>query len=147
MGNVSPNSVPGSAVADRLSKSGLRPTAQRRQVYSVISAELDHPTAEQIFMQAKRNMPDISIATVYNCLDTLVKCDLIREVRLDRAATRYCPNMQDHSHFYCEKCGEVYDVYYTPTSLKRALKLPDGFALRHLDLAMQGLCNSCKQAG
>ena len=143
MGNVQPNQYSGTAVAERLTKSGLRPTAQRRQVYSVISGELDHPTAEQIFLHTKKTMPDISIATVYNCLDTLTKCDLIREVRLDRAASRYCPNMQDHSHFYCEKCGEVYDVYYAPTSLKKTLKLPAGFALHQLDLALEGICNNC----
>ena len=33
----------------------------------------DHPTAEEVFIRAKRGMPEISMATVYNCLDALVR--------------------------------------------------------------------------
>src|SRR5687768_12407341 len=95
---------------DRLTRSGLRDTPQRRNVYSVLMQERDHPTAEQVFIRAKQQMPDISIATVYNCLDALVKCGLVREVTLDRHATRYCPNMSDHGHFCCISCGQVFDV-------------------------------------
>ena len=40
-------------------------------------------------MRAKKGLPDISMATVYNCLDALVKCRLVREVNLDRTARRY----------------------------------------------------------
>ena len=50
------------------------------------------------------------MATVYNCLDALVQCGLVRHVNLDRSATRYCPNMKEHCHFYCDECGGIYDV-------------------------------------
>jgi Fur family peroxide stress response transcriptional regulator len=55
-------------------------------------------------------MPDISHATVYNCLDALVQCGLVRLVQLERGATRYCPNMEEHCHYYCDECGAVFDV-------------------------------------
>jgi len=40
----------------------------------------------------------------------LVKCSLVKEVNLDRSAMRYCPNMHEHCHFYCDHCGGVFDI-------------------------------------
>ena len=78
----------------RLNTSGFRFTPQRHHVYDVVMQKRDHPTAEEIFIRTKKTMPEISHATVYNCLDALVKCGLVRQVQLERGATRFCPNMR-----------------------------------------------------
>ena len=86
----------------RIAEAGLRPTAQRSVVYGVLLDHAkEHPTADEIFIQAKTEKPEISMATVYNCLDALVKHHLVKQVHLERAATRYCPNMDEHAHFLC----------------------------------------------
>src|SRR3990172_1171981 len=97
-------------LTERLGGRGVRLPPQRRHVYDVLQQQRDHPTAEEVFIRAKRWMTDISLATVYNCLDALVKCGLMRLVVLDRGATRYCPNMEEHCHYYCAECGAVFDV-------------------------------------
>src|SRR4249920_1841116 len=97
-------------LGERLATSGFRFTTQRRCVYDVLLHKRDHPTADEVFMRAKRSLPEISHATVYNCLDALVKSGLARQVTLERGATRYCPNMEEHAHYYCDACGEVFDV-------------------------------------
>lgn len=126
---------------DRLHTSGLRFTAQRHQVLSVLLEKRDHPTAEEVFIRAKRKMPEISMATVYNCLDALVKCSLVRHVNLDRAATRYCPNMTDHSHFRCDACGRIYDIELAARDL--ACNVPKGFQVSHSEVSLRGLCAGC----
>ena len=74
----------------RIAEAGLRPTAQRSVVYGVLLDHAkEHPTADEIFIQAKTEKPEISMATVYNCLDALVKHHLVKQVHLERAATRY----------------------------------------------------------
>src|ERR1700675_1524789 len=95
---------------ERLMTSGFRFTPQREHVYSVLLKRRGHSTAEAVFIRAKREMPDISMATVYNCLDALVKCGMVREVSLERGAARFCPNMQEHCHFYCDACESVFDI-------------------------------------
>ena len=65
---------------ERLTTGGFRFTPQREHVYDVLLQKRDHPTAEEVFIRAKREMPDISMATVYNCLDALVECGLVRQV-------------------------------------------------------------------
>jgi Fur family peroxide stress response transcriptional regulator len=128
---------------ERLATSGFRFTPQRQQVYDVLLEERDHPTADEVFIRSKQRMPDISMATVYNCLDALVQCGLVRQVNLDRAATRFCPNMTEHCHFYCDECGVVEDVEYSEVALQAQLSLPRGFRAKRLDVAIHGLCSGC----
>jgi Fur family peroxide stress response transcriptional regulator len=127
----------------RLAAKGFRFTPQRERVYGILLETRDHPTAEQVFLRAKQFMPEISMATVYNCLDALVQCRLAREVNLDRGATRYCPNMSEHLHFYCDACGGVYDIEYAASTRKSEFDLPKGFQATALEVSIHGSCSDC----
>jgi Fur family transcriptional regulator, peroxide stress response regulator len=128
---------------ERLATSGFRFTPQRQHVFDVLLRKRDHPTVEEVFLRAKQGMPDISMATVYNCLDALVKCGLVRHVNLDRSATRYCPNMKEHSHFYCDACGGIFDVDFADDHHADGLNIPAGFKVTQFDLSIRGLCANC----
>ena len=130
-------------LASRLATSGLRMTRQRQQVFDVVAESHDHPTAEQIFERSRRSNPEISFATVYNCLSVLVECGLVRQVILDRAPVRFCPNMREHWHFYCESCGEVLDVDIPKEGAFHTGKLPESFEVNHVDVALRGKCRQC----
>jgi len=106
--------------------------------------ERDHPTAEQVFMRAKKGMPDISMATVYNCLDALVKCGLVKEVNVDRFAMRYCPNMEEHWHFRCDTCGEVFDIDVPPAKLRP--EMPNFKQQTAYEISVRGACPNCAKA-
>ena len=125
-----------------LTTGGLRLTPQRQQVYEVLLQKRDDPTAEEVFIRAKRAMPEISHATVYNCLDALVQCGLVRQVQLDRGAARFCPNMREHGHFYCHVCGRIYDVDL-PANLQPMVSLPCGFKAQRVEIAVHGACSDC----
>src|SRR6185369_2995785 len=127
--------------SERLNTGGFRFTPQRQHVYDVVMQKRDHPTAEEIFIRTKRSMPEISHATVYNCLDALVKCGLVRQVQLQRGAARFCPNMEEHCHYYCDACGTVFDVPLTKGSAR--MPGPKGFKVDHYDIAVHGLCAEC----
>ena len=127
-------------LSERLATGGFRFTPQREQVYAVLLNKRDHPTAEEVFIRSKRAMPDISMATVYNCLDALVKCGLVRQVTLARGAARFCPNMQEHCHFYCDTCESVFDIPLPPEA---GLALPTGFRAERYDIAIHGRCPAC----
>ncbi len=126
---------------ERLTTGGLRLTPQRQQVYDVLIQKRDHPTAEEVFIRSKKTMPDISMATVYNCLDALVKCGLVRQVQLERGATRFCQNMEKHCHYYCDECGTVFDVALTENST--VVPRPKGFKIDRYEIAVHGLCAGC----
>jgi Fe2+ or Zn2+ uptake regulation protein len=84
---------------------GLRMTRQRREVYDVLMSLRDHPTASEVYERAKSNMPGISLATVYNCLEALVDHGAVRQVHFERESSRYCPNLTAHGHFQDEQSG------------------------------------------
>ena len=133
-----------SQLNERLATSGFRFTPQRQHVFNVLLEKRDHPTVEDVFLRSKEEMPDISIATVYNCLDALVKSGLVRHVNLDRAATRYCPNMKEHCHFHCDECGEIYDVDFAAGGGAGGLQIPDGFKVKQFDVSIRGVCAKCE---
>ena len=126
-----------------MATNGFRFTPQRRQVYQILLHKRDHPTANQVFLRAKQALPDISMATVYNCLDALVQCGLVRQVNLDRAATRYCPNMEEHCHFYCDRCGGIFDIDSNPGLAQAQIPLPRGYQLTQFEIVMRGICSTC----
>jgi Fur family peroxide stress response transcriptional regulator len=86
-------------------------------------------------------MPEISHATVYNCLDALVKSGLARQVTVERGATRFCPNMSEHGHFHCSACGTIYDVDL-PHQLP-CVVMPKGFKPLKHEVTIHGFCAEC----
>ncbi len=127
-----------------LEKSGQRSTKQREHVFSVILEKRDHPTADEIYARSRAEMPTISLATVYNCLETLVESGLIRQVNFEREPTRYCPNLTQHAHFYCKESGEIIDIELSEELLGHLkAALPEGFTVQHIDIAYDGKCGHC----
>src|ERR1700690_517158 len=99
-----------STLTQKLTDSGLRATSQREIVYQVLLNQRDHPSVDEVFSRVKILMPTISLATVYNCLDALVGCGLVKQVNFERGASRYCPNLQDHAHFHDDTPGRIVDI-------------------------------------
>ena len=130
-----------SPLNERLATRGLRFTPQRQHVYDVLLGKRDHPTAEEVFIRAKKRMPDISMATVYNCLTALVKSGVARQVTLERGAARFCPNMREHCHFYCDGCDQVFDIDLEEAA---GIPLPKGFKAERFDIAIHGRCPTCE---
>jgi len=126
-------------LSEQLKSCDVRPTPQREVVLKVILEKRDHPTADEIFARVKSQMPTISLATVYNCLETLVSCGLVRQVNLERAPTRYCPNLHEHAHFHDEQTGRIHDVDL-PAELMSRLRevLPTGFQASSIELNFRG---------
>lgn len=129
---------PGS-LAERLAHSGLRNTPQREVIYRALLEKRDHPTADEVYSRVRAEMPSISLATVYNCLETLVQCDLVRQVNFERGPTRYCPNLRPHAHFHDEETGATHDIDLPPGLLDqiRAL-LPPGYTAKTIEITFHG---------
>jgi Fur family peroxide stress response transcriptional regulator len=125
---------------------GLRMTDQRRAVYDTLMKQADHPTAVEVFMRVKGRMPNISLATVYNCLETLVECRLVRHVHHDREPSRYCANLAEHAHLFCDGCGSVTDL---PLRERRRVEdvwdMPKNAIVSQRDVSFRGLCPSCAE--
>ena len=127
------------ALSQRLAHSGLRSTPQREVVYDVLLKKRDHPTADEVYVRVKSDLPTISLATVYNCLETLVQCNLVRAVNFERGPTRYCPNLHPHAHFHDEQTGKTHDIDLPPALLEKVSSvLPPGFDAKSVEIIFRG---------
>jgi Fe2+ or Zn2+ uptake regulation protein len=118
---------------------GLRMTRQRQEVYQVLLAHRDHPTATDVFLRVKDNLPSISLATVYNCLEVLVEHGLVRQVNFERESSRYCPNLEEHGHFHDRATGVIHDVKFKPgINLTDVLELPVGAVIQDVEINLRG---------
>jgi len=123
----------------RLADSGLRATPQRELIYNVLIKKRDHPTADEVFVRVKAEMPTISLATVYNCLETLVQCDLVRAVNFERGPTRYCPNLRPHAHFHDERSGATHDIDLPPALIDQVKAiLPPEYRAEAVEISFRG---------
>lgn len=98
-------------IAEKLKAAGVQPTAQRIAIYQYIMSKADHPTAEEIKTWADQDFPKLSLATIYNTLNTLVEAKLIKEFKLPHSAKAiYDCNVSYHHHFLDENTGQLIDL-------------------------------------
>jgi Fe2+ or Zn2+ uptake regulation protein len=97
---------------------GLRRTRQRDLLYRQLASTDSHPTAEELFTRARRLDSRLSLATVYNTLETLHDAGLCIRVPCPTGAgpARYDACTTNHVHLAVE--GSVLDV---PDDLSRKL--------------------------
>ena len=121
----------------RLLDAGVQPTLQRISICQFVLCDADHPTAETVHSWAEQNLAKISLATVYNTLNTLVQAGLLKELRFphtDKAI--YDNNLEDHFHFLDEQTQKLYDIDTCEVDFK--LSLPKKYKVTNFDLLIKG---------
>jgi Fur family peroxide stress response transcriptional regulator len=131
------------AAGDRLRRRGLRITKARRAILALVAATEIHPTADWVFRQVRRDMPRVSLGTVYRNLRVLARAGLLVE-RPDPAGNRFDGNLAEHDHFTCVRCGGIYDVTQPANrAMLRRVKSPTGFAVFRYRVEFFGRCAGC----
>jgi Fe2+ or Zn2+ uptake regulation protein len=130
---------------EALEATGQRFTEQRAAVYRYLLGTEAHPTADDVFTSVRTQIPDISLATVYKSLETLVGCGLAVKLTYGDGSARYDGRTDPHPHARCLTCGAVLDV---PGRLDGAalagLGPPSGFAVEGYRLELVGHCDRCQ---
>jgi Fur family peroxide stress response transcriptional regulator len=118
-------------------------TAQRAAVYEALCQAPEHPTAEALFFAVRDRLPGISLATVYNTLETLVDGGLAVKI-LGEGAARYDSLCAPHGHTRCAACHALTDLPEGEiATLVAGVKLPPGFVPRTVSMEIEGLCANC----
>jgi Fe2+ or Zn2+ uptake regulation protein len=131
-------SVPSQAVV-------RRETRQRRMIYDVVRSAKIHPTAEWVYERVRREMPRVSLGTVYRNLQLLVAEGRLRGWTRARM-TRYDGDLKPHDHFVCESCGLLLDLerVRTPLPSEEGLRA-DGHVVTERILDFVGVCRDCRR--
>jgi Fur family peroxide stress response transcriptional regulator len=87
----------------------LKYSRQRESIKNFLCGREDHPTADMVYTNIRKEYPNISLGTVYRNLSLLVELGEVRKITTD-GADRFDARVTPHSHFICRKCGKVMDV-------------------------------------
>lgn len=122
-----------------------RPTKQREAILIFLRVTYSHPTADQIYDEVRKKIPNISKGTVYRNLKVLQEIGLISELNLNGTVSRFEVKQESHYHFRCEKCGRVFDIDEpVDRELDRRVGSKTGFKIHDHQLEFRGLCHDCQ---
>ena len=124
---------------------GLKVTPQRQLLFRLLHGNMTHPTAEALFATASEQMPGISLRTVYQTLNDLAAMGELRILQFSGGSTRFDPNVDEHHHALCDRCGELHDVYVRHLD-DLAVEGFDGFRAQRASILFGGLCGACAAA-
>ncbi len=121
-------------------------TKQRQAVLKTIQESDKHLTANEVFDDARRFLPGISFATVYNSLNYLKKEGLIGEIRFGSDAKLYDRKLTPHDHAICNNCGKLVDLeLFFPNQLMAEAAERSNFEVKSIEVTLRGLCPDCRK--
>jgi len=129
-------------IGQELIQHGIKPSLIRIKVYDYLKKDKDHPDAEKIFTALRKEIPTLSLTSVYNALKVLTKNKLIREIMIEEDEIRYDGFIEQHAHFKCIKCKKIFDVNL---KYKNYLKFDELKKAKILDehIYFIGICENC----
>jgi len=121
-----------------------RHTRQRAAVLAVLRTRADHPTAAEVHAEVRRQMPRVSLGTVYRNLEHFVRAGVARKLAGAGREARYDADPTPHDHVRCIRCGRLGDVPRVNWSVPdEELERASGFRLLGVRLEFLGLCPAC----
>ena len=115
-------------VVERLRNLNLRPTKQRIMLANqILDGNNKHFTAETIQKEVSSNGLNISLATIYNCLNKFVSVGLLKQIAQQGEVTIFDTNVSHHHHFLNQNTGELIDIDPNEISFSKFPKIPNGF--------------------
>jgi len=125
-----------------------RNTRQRGVILDILKASCEHPTAETIYREARRVLPNISLGTVYRNLNFLRDQRAVREIRpSDGGSARFEGMDTPHAHFHCVHCSALLDIPLPPALESIRFEEEEKIsAVSLFDLHVIGSCSGCEGA-
>ncbi len=88
----------------------MKYSRQRECIRGFLADRHDHPTAETVYLNVKKEFPNISLGTVYRNLSLLTEVGEIQKISTGIGPDRFDWNTTPHYHVLCTRCGSVMDL-------------------------------------
>ena len=118
-------------------------TKQQLMIRRLLEQSVTHPTAEELYLEAKKEMPNISMGTVYRNLGQMAEEGLIRRLHFAEHPDHYDKNVHPHDHAICVKCGYITDVQVK--SIHNLIENAPDMDILSYELSIQCICAGCRE--
>ncbi len=117
-------------------------TKQQEIIRKLLERSQTHPTAEELYWEAKKEMPNISMGTVYRNLGQMAEEGSIVRLHFAGQPDHYDKTTRPHDHAICVQCGSISDVELS--SLKSMIEDTLKVGILSYELNIQCVCNACQ---
>ena len=122
---------------NNLKKSPLKVTIQRTRLIEILFKNGDHHfTAEDVHKEVNKNKYNISLATIYNCLNQFTKHEILKSVRMSSDKVYFDTNTEGHHHFFCKSTEKLSDIKYSDIKITNLPKIPKGKKLKSVEIVV-----------
>ena len=121
-----------------------RMTAQKSFIFGYLKSVKTHPSAEVVYKEVKKKLPNISQGTVYRVLNNFK--DKGEVLAIDtKDNVHFDADISDHAHFICEICGNVFDVIdeCSKCGILKNKKTKVGI-IKQYKINFYGICKKCR---
>ncbi|MHB8111075.1 MAG: Fur family transcriptional regulator [Syntrophorhabdaceae bacterium] len=120
----------------------MKMTPQRMAIMQYLDGNTMHPSAADIYAALHDRFPTMSLATVYNTMETFKQLGSVVELAIDPVKKRFDPNTDPHHHVICIKCKAIVDIFLDfPLKLSENQKMGFEIIGNHVDF--YGICKNC----
>lgn len=117
-----------------------RMTKQKRILYEEIKQFSSFFNAYELHARVVKKDQSIGLATVYRFLNTLESDGGIHSFMCDKKKI-YSNNKRSHTHFKCEKCGNIKHIQIKNVDFLHQLVNAE---ICHFHIELSGTCSKCK---
>ena len=125
---------------------------QRNIVSDIVKKSYDHPTAEEVYAVAVKELPTIGIATVYRNLNQLAEMGEIKRIPVMDGSDRFDGHLEEHYHMVCKCCGRLTDLRADEDVIKdikdkicESLNVKSDMTIELAPIVLKGTCEQCKK--
>ncbi|MBR5803251.1 MAG: transcriptional repressor [Bacteroidaceae bacterium] len=130
---------------ERLVEYGIKPSVQRIAIMEYLMTHRTHPTADEVYMALCDSMPTLSKTTVYNTLKLFVDQQAALMLTINDKNVHFDGDTSLHSHFFCRKCGRVFDLPFSGKKREARELQIEGHAVEEIHHYYKGICKECSE--
>jgi len=129
-----------------LKDKGIKPTFQRLKILEYMSKNLNnHPTVEMVYEELLKDIPTLSLTTVYNTLNNFLEKGLVFGVTITGTEVRYDFNTDYHHHFLCKECSKIIDIDLKCAYAEGKNGVVSGHRIDEVHGYFKGVCKDCSK--
>ena len=121
----------------------MRFSKQRDLILNIVQDTRSHPTADWVYGEVRRELPNVSLGTVYRNLGQLVDNKFLKSINID-GTIHYDAFLDDHQHFQCKSCNRVFDIDLNTKDFVSQVESKTNHKIDGCQIHLFGICKDCQ---